>query len=91
MIDIFGTKYKIKEKDSIIYEGIVADGLIDFRNHTIYLVKSLKKKDKLRVLYHEMGHGIIHETGLDQSISLEVEEILVQNFAKFFANYKGGK
>lgn len=51
----------------------------------IVLSPLLKGVHKKSTLYHEMGHCLFARCGLRQSLSLEMEEIIVDQFATMFA------
>ena len=54
-------------------------GLCDPIDKTIYIDSSC---DFMETLLHEIGHAYIHEVALDQVISADIQEIIVENFAQ---------
>jgi Zn-dependent peptidase ImmA (M78 family) len=74
---IKGQKYQVKY---VILNDVM--GLCDPNKHMIYIHKFLSKKDKELVLYHELGHALLFEIGLQQtSIPMDIHEIIVENFS----------
>lgn len=58
-----------------------AEGIFDTYTRSIYICKSAPKHVQKYYLYHEIGHALKHFVGLDQVISPEVQEIIVQSYA----------
>lgn len=83
-IKIKGKRWKITHKWNLKDEGIKCDGLCSYDERIIYLDRSLLKEDKVPTLLHEIYHALIYEIGLHQtSLSLDVEEMLVENISMF--------
>lgn len=83
-ITILGKQYPIKVIDDA---GKDISGWID--EGTIYLNTAAINKndidnDALYTLFHEIGHSIFRRSGLMQAISSELEEVVVDLFAKCF-------
>tara|TARA_R110002096_G_scaffold400805_2_gene597530 strand:+ start:176 stop:502 length:327 start_codon:yes stop_codon:yes gene_type:complete len=54
-------------------------GLCDPINKVIYIDSEVNLMD---TLLHEIGHAYIHEVALDQVMTPEIQEIVVENFAQ---------
>ena len=78
-VNICGVPYKVKEVQSIDEgeEGII-QGKISPHETTILLKKSLPKKLKKSVLFHEILHGLLIELGYND---LSENETLVQSLS----------
>lgn len=76
---IFGEEYKI-EMSSDLEEA--TEGITHFDDKLIQLNTNLPKDKILRVLIHEMGHAMFFRNGFDQGIHVQMEEAVVQSFAK---------
>ena len=78
-IKICGIPFKVKEVEVIdeADEGIV-QGKIIYSQGKIFIKKSLPKKMKKPVLYHEVVHGILMELGYSD---LATDETLVQGLS----------
>lgn len=80
---ILGRKIPIKllEKKELDKYITNAEGIWDTYTRTIYICKTAPKAVQKYYLYHEIGHALKHFVGLDQVISPEVQEIIVQSYA----------
>jgi Zn-dependent peptidase ImmA (M78 family) len=81
-IRVKGTYYKIffvdiKEKFDV--ECVVGYCFSDKKE--IYVEKNLNKENKIKTLLHELFHALMHEISLDQVISSDNEQLIVDNFA----------
>lgn len=86
-VTIFGTDYKINYvKDVGGKKGAYA-GLCYLQEKRIEIDQSLKGEQFLETLYHELFHCVIHETSCNTQINHSVEEIIVDNIAKFLINF----
>ena len=75
-VKIFGETYKV----------IVADitncmGYIELKEKRIYLAKDQPLDEMFHTLIHEMLHGLFHRTSVNQSISYDLEQGIVNNIA----------
>lgn len=61
------------------------DGLCDLEAKTIFLDRGLTEDERPKVFMHELLHAIIFEANLHhaESLSEEVEEILVETIGRF--------
>lgn len=66
-------------------------GLADILDHVIHVHKDLSKEAKRRIMLHEIYHHNLWRSGVDQSISKELQEVLCQNFAYLYDELKGQK
>ena len=73
---IFGLKFKVKVT---ALNGLL--GLCDRSTNTIYIEAAQTSEEKWHTLLHEIGHAVFGRVGLVQSISPEIEEVIVENFA----------
>ena len=83
-IVVKGEKYKVKMVNA---NTIDASGDIDSNNKVIQIAKGMGAKLTIETLYHEIGHAIIYETALTEVISSDVQEIIVENFAREFVKH----
>jgi Zn-dependent peptidase ImmA (M78 family) len=81
-----GKKYRIRLVKDLEHEtdGKV-DGLCELETRTIYIEKSLKKKERDAVLLHELFHAIVYEAHINPGVrfSDSIEEVLCDAFADF--------
>lgn len=52
----------------------------------IYLNITYPENVVKRFLCHEINHAIMHITGIDQNMSLDLQEVIAQSFASFYMN-----
>lgn len=90
-IEILGVKINIKpikswkgHKD--VPEGLVGRYYPDTR--TIYINTTFDEFTQKQFFYHEVNHAIMYLTGINQNISLDLEETIAQTFATFYASRK---
>lgn len=78
-VKICGVKFKVSERKVIdeSQEGIT-QGMVKYSKAKIYLKKGLPKRLKKPVLYHEIVHGILMQSGYDK---LSEDETFVQQMA----------
>jgi Zn-dependent peptidase ImmA (M78 family) len=84
---IKGTKYTIKCVEKIDDSSIA---MCDTDKKIIWLTNSRTPKEKRLDLLHEIGHCLFKEIGLDQCISDDVEEIIVENYSSMLSKYIKG-
>lgn len=83
-VTIYGKQYIIKQIKGLKcpYTGSPAAGLILHQESVIMICKELPIDEKIRTLYHEIFHGLVHRlTGHQIEFSKEMEEILAEGFA----------
>lgn len=86
VINVFGQTYKIKYDDMSKTE---ACGMTDNIHRLIIIDKSLDGDDLRHTLLHEYFHAVLYRTSIVQSLSHELEEIIVDQIATFLVdNYK---
>lgn len=80
---IFGRTIPIKyiSKEQLDKHIVSAEGIWDSYTRSIYINKAAPKNVQLYYIYHEMGHAAKTFTGLDQILSAELQEVIVQTFA----------
>lgn len=78
-VNVFGQKIKVKElKLSPEYAG-----LFNFQKLTIYInTEQLNEVERFHTFLHEFLHSVFWRLGLNQVISHEIEELLVENIAR---------
>ena len=81
---ILGVKYTIKEKDNLDHNNTPVDGLFNPNTYTILVNSGLEQWNKWHALFHEIGHGLMEENSINQSLSEEMEHIIVESYAKLF-------
>ena len=81
-ITVMGTKYLVKEKYELTHNSTLVDGLYDPNAHTIWVNKGLPQTNKWHALFHEIGHGVMEENSINQSLSDDMEHIIVEAYAK---------
>ena len=92
-IKIGGIPFKVVEVDTIDEEEEgITQGKIIYSQAKILLKKSLPKKLKKSVLYHEMVHGILVELGyLELSGDETFVQALSQELLRMFKLKKGAR
>jgi Zn-dependent peptidase ImmA (M78 family) len=82
-IFILGRKWRIKEVPTIIYKDAICDGLCDFDNKIIFLIKGLDPDNKFSTLVHEATHAWLVLCGFDQRMNESEIEVHCQLVAAF--------
>ena len=77
---VYGQKYRLKRLKSLNKRGL--DGELDKELRTISIDHSLEGNEYMEAIIHELGHAIFHECSLYQSISPDLEEVIVDLMAK---------
>lgn len=82
---ISGTKWRVVTKRTVRHEdGEECEGLCHFDHHLIEV--SVSSEDEFTILcnfWHELCHGIIHESGVD--LDDNTEHAIIKQFEKFLA------
>lgn len=78
-LKVFGTTYKTKSAP-LKEHGV--HGLCNVETKQILIDKSLKGDQYTETILHELFHAVFHECSIYQTVSNDVEEILVDVFAK---------
>ena len=78
--EVWTTKYKWNLRCD---DGDPCWGLCDQPDRVIWLDRMTVEDEKLPVYLHEEGHALIHEMGI--MLPEEIEEILVEAFARHFS------
>jgi len=76
-INILGEKYsyiKVNPEEIAGYAGQA-----NYQERTIKVIKGMSKKDTDQTLIHECIHIILHTVGVDQTMSLEMTEVLCES------------
>ena len=79
-IQILGEKYKLKLVNGLRFSGHI--GLCDFKSKIIQLDAELKGDELQQTLCHELFHAVCYEGSLYQTISPDLEEVVVDLMAK---------
>lgn len=83
-VNVFGAKIKIKEQDRIDMAG-----LFEASKKLITVKRDEDMEDRLKSLYHELGHAVSWRTGIWQTVNHnhDLEELYVENFAIFMHEF----
>lgn len=82
-VEIMGRTIPIKlvSKEDLNKWIMGAEGIWDTYTRTIYINKEAPLQIQKYYVYHEMGHAMKTFVGLDQVISAELQEVIVQSYA----------
>lgn len=87
-VSVLGQKYKItlkepEEAKEAREQGGLILGLFDGMASEIYINPKQDVVNKYRTLFHEMGHAVIHRSGLQGSgaVPMELEEMIVETMS----------
>jgi len=83
-INVLGTRYKVKYVEKLENENWL--GLCNRETKTIYIKTGQTKENEMITFIHELLHSLIGESSIDQSLSNELEEIIVDLMAKFWVS-----
>lgn len=83
VVNVFGCAYAIKYDDLTKSE---ACGITDNKNRLILIDKSLTGDDLKHTLLHEYFHAVLYRTSVVQSLSHELEEVIVDQIATFLVD-----
>lgn len=79
-LHVFGTKYRLERPKKLLKRGVY--GECDKESKTIAVDAALKGDEYWETLIHETLHAVFSEVSLDQAISAELEEVIVDTAAK---------
>lgn len=80
-LNIFGVNYRLVFLKNFCYRtGRM--GECDFKAHCIAIDEDLDDYQTLGTLIHEIGHALLHESGIDQGISNAVDECIVESYSR---------
>lgn len=88
-INVLGVKVRIKKVKSWRGHKDVSETLAGRYypdTQTIYINTNYRKDVQKQFLLHEINHCIMYISGIDQNMSLDLQEVIAQTFASF---YKG--
>lgn len=77
---VFGEKYTLKQIEGLSAHGIA--GQCHKVNKTIIVDSKLKGAELQETILHELFHAVVSEVSIDQTLSHELEEVIVDTFAK---------
>lgn len=83
VVNIFGCTYQIKYDD---LSKTDACGYTDNRHRLIVIDSSLKDDDLKHTLLHEYFHAVLYRTSVVQSLSHDLEEIIVDQISTFLVD-----
>lgn len=83
-INILGQDFKVEFKD-LSKDGF--HGLCYYKEGRIVLHNELKGHELQQTLLHECFHAVLFRTGAHQSITPEVQEVVVDSFATFLTDH----
>lgn len=81
-INIKGEEYAFDFVDPNTHKDSDWDGLCKKFEREIFINKDLTIRPKLITMLHEWGHALLHEVSADDNLSPDMEEIIVDNYAK---------
>lgn len=79
-LNIFGKKIKVKTVKGLREQGIA--GLFSPSSLEILISEEQTKECAIETLIHEVVHSVINRTGINQSLSHELEEVICENVSK---------
>lgn len=79
-LTVFGEKYSLKRVEGLSEHGIA--GQCHKVNKSIIVDSKLTGEDLHSTLLHELFHATVTEVSLDQCLSHELEEVIVDTFAR---------
>lgn len=83
-MDIFGAPYQFEYVKSLVHEGDELIGFHDPENRTIYIDSDIPDTNLHNItLLHELGHGICDRLGAHDLLSIDLEDILVDGWARY--------
>ena len=82
-INVFGKTYEIKYDD---LSKTDACGYTDNKHRLIVIDSGLKGDDLTHTLLHEYFHAILFTTSVTQSLSHDLEEVIVDQLATFLVD-----
>jgi hypothetical protein len=88
-INILGFDYEIIETDDknlLVWENDLCDGLIKYNESKIYVKKSLNEQVKLTILIHEVLHGIDYYMSNDGGLRDKLTEDQIHQTATGLAS-----
>ncbi len=91
-INVLGKKVRIKKiKSWRGHPGIPESGRMVGRYYpdtqTIYIDTNFNNQTQLQFLLHEINHAIMDVVGIDQTLTLEMQETIAQSFASFYSDW----
>lgn len=86
-LQIFGKEYRVMKAKRLAESGTAA--YVDFNNKLIVVDSELVGEDYWVAIMHEVYHALVDRISLDQVIKDQLEEIVVDVFAKcLIENFK---
>lgn len=71
------------------HQGNLMRGYYDPEKHYIWIDSTLNLKERHLTLIHELGHVLLFRLGLEQAVSSEMHELIVEAYSKFiYENFK---
>ena len=78
-LNIFGLTVSVETTNKLMEKGV--SGLYMAQESKILVDTGQFKGDAVQTLLHEIGHSVIDRTGIRQTLSDELEEVIVDNIA----------
>lgn len=75
-LNVFGTKYKIKFVDTVLFQGLCDPGA-----KAIFININQSKEQILATYIHEVVHAMQFSLAMDQAVSREFMEMMAENTA----------
>ena len=76
-LNVFGKKVEVKVLKGLREQGV--EGLFIPAKWSILVNLEQSKEDAVKTLLHELTHAMIHRTGINQSLSHDLEEVIAEN------------
>lgn len=83
-VPIKGQDYEFIFDNPVKYKDSEWSGLCRKYEKEIVIDKQLRGPEMLMTILHEWGHALMHEVGADDRMSEDMEEFVVENYAKEF-------
>lgn len=78
IFEVFGVRVPVIKAD-LSDENLA--GKYDPKTKTIFVEARQNTESFVHSVLHELGHAMLHRTGMNQSLPGEIEELIVENFA----------
>lgn len=79
-LHVFGKKYRLERRSGLNKKGL--DGECDTETHQILVDSKLKGDSYKEAVLHELFHAVIHECSINQAISHDLEEVIVDTLSR---------
>lgn len=87
-LTVLGVKIVIKQTDKLPMGDDETLGVADILDDKIFIHKNMSELGKRKILAHELWHHISFKSGVSQSVTPEIDEVLAQTFATVYFELK---